>query len=120
MAEETPIEDLIRADHEASNAHFTSLEELNAQFQRGDKIYCARIEKTQVTIRYGVINRIKYTQKELLFNVAPSDSANADFTISTRNWDIFESEQDMLDYIADAIGESEETEPETTETVQGE
>ena len=117
MAEETPIEDLIRADHEASNAHFTSLEELNAQFQRGDKIYCARIEKTQVTIRYGVINRIKYTQKELLFNVAPSETGNADFTISTRNWDIFESEQQMYDYIHTAINEDAEpdTEGETTE-----
>jgi hypothetical protein len=118
MAEETPIEDLVRADHEAANEKFTELETLAAQFKRGDTVYCARIEKTQVTVRYGIINRIKYANKEILFNIAPSETGNADFTISTRNWDIFESEQQMYDYIHTAISNEDaepDTEGETTE-----
>lgn len=97
------IEDLVRADHEKCNDKFNNLEQMAAQFQRGDTVYCARVEKTQVTVRYGIINRIIYKNGDMIFNIAPSESTMADFTISSRNWNIFELEQDMYDYIHSVI-----------------
>lgn len=106
------IEDLVRADHEKCNDKFNNLEQMAAQFQRGDTVYCARVEKTQVTVRYGIINRIIYKNGDMIFNIAPSESENADFTISSRNWDIFELEQDLYDYLHTVIG----ADPEDTHT----
>lgn len=117
------IEDMVRADHERCNDKFNTLEQMAAQFQRGDKVYCARVEKTQVTVRYGIINRVIYKNGDMIFNIAPSESSNADFTISSRNWDVFELESDLFDYLHTKIGEAEETSPEVVEgneTVQGE
>lgn len=105
------IEDLVRADHEKSNDKFNNLEQMAAQFQRGDTVYCARVEKTQVTVRYGIINRIIYKNGDMIFNIAPSESENADFTISSRNWDIFELEQDLYDYLHTVIGADPEDTP---------
>lgn len=105
------IEDLVRADHEKCNDKFNDLEQMAAQFQRGDTVYCARVEKTQVTVRYGIINRIIYKNGDMIFNIAPSESENADFTISSRNWDIFELEQDLYDYLHTVIGADPEDTP---------
>lgn len=106
------IEDLVRADHERCNEKFNTLEQMAVTFERGDKIFAARVEKTQVTIRYGTINRVFYKNNEMIFSVAPSESENADFTISSKNWNIFELEQDMYDYLHTVLG----AEPETTIT----
>lgn len=105
------IEDLVRADHEKCNDKFNDLEQMAVQFQRGDTVYCARVEKTQVTVRYGIINRIIYKNGDMIFNIAPSESENADFTISSRNWDIFELEQDLYDYLHTVIGADPEVTP---------
>lgn len=116
------IEDLVRADHERCNEKFNTLEQMAVTFERGDKIFAARVEKTQVTIRYGTINRVFYKNNEIIFNIAPSESSNADFTISSRNWDVFELESDLFDYLHTKIGEAEETDLEVVEgneTVQG-
>lgn len=106
------IEDLVRADHEASNDKFNTLEQMAAQFQRGDKIYCARVESTQTTIRYGIINNILYKNGDMIFNVSQAENT-APFTISSRNWNIFELEQDLYDFLHEKIGEAETADPET-------
>lgn len=106
------IEDLVRADHERCNEKFNTLEQMAVTFERGDKIFAARVEKTQITVRYGTINRVFYKNNEMIFSVAPSESENADFTISSKNWNIFELEQDMYDYLHTVLG----VEPETTIT----
>lgn len=93
------IEDLVRADHEAINAHYNDLESMAAQFVVGDNIYCARVEKTAIQVRYGTVENIVYKSGEILFSVAPLDSNNPSFTISTRNWNCYETEQDCLDYL---------------------
>lgn len=103
------IEDLVRADHERCNEKFNTLEQMAVTFERGDKIFAARVEKTQVTIRYGTINRVFYKNNEMIFSVAPSESENADFTISSKNWNIFELEQDMFDYLHNVLSAEEET-----------
>lgn len=105
------IEDLVRADHVKSNEKFNTLEQMAVQFQRGDTVYCVRFEKTQFTIRYGIINRVIYKNDEMTFNIAPSESTMADFTISSRNWNIFELEQDMYDYIHSVINADPEETP---------
>lgn len=114
------IEDLVRTDHERCNEKFNTLEQMAVSFERGDKVYCARVEKTQVQIRYGIINRVIYKQGtgEMQFNIAPTESGNADFTISSRNWNIFELEQDLYDFIHEKIGEADSSDPETTEETQ--
>ena len=93
------IEDLVRADHEAINAHYNDLESMAAQFVVGDSIYCARVEKSAIQVRYGTVEEIIYKNGEILFSVAPRDSSNPRFTISTRNWNCYELAQDCLDYL---------------------
>ena len=75
----------------------------------------SRVEKTQITVRYGTINRVFYKNNEMIFSVSPSESENADFTISSKNWNIFELEQDMYDYLHTVLGAEPET-PITEET----
>lgn len=104
------IEDLVRNDHERVNDKFNALEQMAAQFERGETIYCARIEPTQVTIRYGIINNILYKNGDMIFNVSPSENA-APFTISSRNWHIFELEQDLYDFLHTKIGSDDVTIP---------
>lgn len=106
------IEDLVRADHEKSNEKYNTLEQMAAQFQRGDKIYCARVESTQTTIRFGIINNILYKNSEMIFNVSQAENT-APFTISSRNWDIFELEQDLYDFLHEKIGEADDANAET-------
>lgn len=112
------IEDLVRADHEKANEKFNELEQMAVTYQRGDKVYCARVEKTSVSIRYGIINRIIYSKKssEMIFSISPSETESTDFTISSRNWRIFELEQELYDFLHEAIGEESDTPaPENTE-----
>lgn len=113
------IEDLVRNDHEKWNEKFNTLEQMAVTFQRGDSVYCARTEKNAVQIRYGTINRVYYKNNEMVFSIAPTESENADFTISSRNWNIFEMEQDLYDYLHSIIGadknETDDVGEETTE-----
>ena len=119
MSESSTISDLVRAAHEACNAKFNDLEQIAESFNRGDKIYCARVETSQVSIRHGIINRIFYQNKEILFSVSPNDTKNADFTISTKSWKIFAIEQDLYDYLHTCIGEDSEVDPEVNVEPQG-
>ena len=93
------IEDLVRADHEAVNEKFNNLEQMAAQFVVGDSIYCARVEKSAIQVRYGTVESIIYKNGEMFFSVAPRDTSNPNFTIGTRNWNCYELEQDLLDYL---------------------
>ena len=110
------IEDLVRADHEKLNEKFNTLEQMAVTFQRGDSVYCARVEKNAVQVRFGTINRVYYKNNEMIFSIAPTESENADFTISSRNWNIFELEQDLYDFLHSVIGAESETDPEVEET----
>ena len=108
---DSSISDLVRADHEKSNEKFNGLEQIAETFDRGDSVYCARVENNQVSIRYGIINRIFYQNQELMFSIAPTEQKNADFTISTKKWSIFANETDLYDFLTVVFnGEDTETE----------
>ena len=43
----------------------------------------------------------------MIFNVSQTENA-APFTISSRNWDVFELEQDLYDFLHGKIGEADD------------
>ena len=116
MATSATIEDLVREEHERINAKYLTLEEMAQVFVRGTNIYAARAESYGYTVRKGIINSVLFKNNELVFNVRGKETTQSDYVISSRNWNLFSSIEDLQLWESTQLDD----EGEETETTEGE
>lgn len=111
---QTTIEDLVRQDHEKWTAKFDDLENQAVTFDRGNAIFAARVEPCSIQIRHGIINSLRYQNTEIIYKISPDNPNGAEFTISSKNWKLFATQEDLFDYQRELFAEyvdNGETEP---------
>lgn len=112
----TTIEDLVRQDHEKWSAKFDDLENQAAIFDRGTCIYAARTEPCSVTIKHGIINSQRYVNTDLIYKISPDNPKDGEFTISSKNWKLFATQEDLFDFMRTLFADYETTSTETEDT----
>lgn len=104
MACECDVKTKIEKDYAKDKEAYESMLEIVQKFQRGTKVFAVKQEKDQIILKQGSINSVTYTKSELTFSVRRCElDGNTDFTISTKQWKLFENSADMLEYVGTII-----------------